>query len=198
MTISSHTAIVQLMKTERIEMILNRILGQDARDSDVALLFLWIRDLCEISNQEDRLLWDLACYVSHNQERNQGESHKRIKKVLIDLIAASKKGGSFGFGKPVFLRDALIETLIVKLREDVHLNFDEAALRAKKNFIADSLQMMVEGTEFIGLEALGPGFVSCCLVRHNGSVSYDVRLNLPGSLFDVNPSLQILFPLFDQ
>ncbi len=185
------------MKTERMQKILDKVCGADACPSDVALLFLWLRDFSKTQKDSDGKLWDLACYISHNQERNQGVSHKKIQTVLKNLIEVSKEGGSFGMGQPIFSSNEVVDMLIIKLKSDIKLKVDENIIKSKQDFICCSLQELIEGTEFIELKLPKPEFVSCCLVRDGNKISYEVRLNLPNRLFSVDPSARILFPLFD-
>jgi len=187
------------VKKDRIQLILDKILGDDACPSDVALLFLWLRDFSLNKTQDsDRRIWDLACYVSHNQVREIGKSHEEIEKVLKDLIDASQSGGSFGIGRPVFKREEVINDLITKLKDiPLSLEFDSNFLTSKKDFIINSLMELIEGTDFIKLDLEESKFVSCRLVRDGNKINYDVRLNLPNSKFVVDETMPILFPLFD-
>lgn len=177
------------MKTEKIQQKVDKICEGDFCDSDVGLLFLWLRS--EFEN--DPVLLDLANFVAHGDERDRGISFTHVHSFVENFLEVSEKGGTIHGLQPVFQRDDVIERLMGTLKR-LGIVFDENKFSAKKDAVIDNLMTLMEETNF----QINDARVTRCYARRNGSkMMLSLQANLVGPFIQMTGNASVESNLFN-
>jgi hypothetical protein len=169
---------------------IDKICEGDFGCSDIGLLFIWLRP----TFAHMPILLDLANFVAHNDERNQGTSFEHVHSYVKNFIEVSEKGGTiFGF-QPVFVREEVIENLIEVLKRQNLINKNEDKLRQQKDRIINCLLEIMDEVEF---KFKDPRVVRCYLKRDGQKMFFCLNLDLRGPRIKTSPSATIQSNLFN-
>jgi hypothetical protein len=177
------------MKTERIQQKVDSICGGDFCDADVGLLFVWLRPHLK----KDPVLWDLANFVAHNDERNQGISFNHVQGFVRNFLEVSEKGGTIYGLQPLFQRDNVIERLTHVLNR-LGITFTETDLLLQKDRIVDSLMSLMEDTEFLIRDKR---VIKCHTKRQGGAVMFSLQANLKTPNIEMSEGASVESTLFN-
>lgn len=179
------------IKTTKIKEVLLKIYNDTYCSSDIGLLFLWLRPIIKGEN----LLMDLANFVAHGDERDQGASYDHILKYILNFIDVSESRGTIHGLKPLFNKQEIIIKLIKIIDKlDVGLKKDEIIKRTEG--ITNSLLDLMEESEF-NFSKVDERIVRCYLKRVDKKILFCLNLNLSGPHIIVPPDMTIQSTLFD-
>lgn len=173
------------MRTDKIQQRVDKICEGNFCDADIGLLFVWLRPKLK----EDPVLWDVANFVAHNDERDQGISFEYVQKLITEFLTAFENGGEVRVGGSVFKSDDLINRLMSVLRK-LKIQFDDEKIINQKVMIIDSLQGLINGVSFLLKDE--PRVVRCYVEKSGSKMNFHAELS---SL--VTRCKSMTFSLFD-
>ena len=94
---------------KKIQKIVSKICKDDFRDSDIGLLFIWLRNI--YCKQNDPILYDISNFIAHYNDRNEGASFDHIHPFVENLLAVYEKDGKITALPPVFRREDVLQRL---------------------------------------------------------------------------------------
>jgi len=107
---------------KKIQKIVSKICKDDFRDSDIGLLFIWLRNI--YCKQNDPILYDISNFIAHYNDRNEGASFDHIHPFVENLLAVYEKDGKITALPPVFRREDVLQRLAKTLSNlgDLYVN----------------------------------------------------------------------------
>jgi len=177
------------MKIERIQQKVNEICEGSFCAADIGLLFVWLRPKLK----GDPVLWDLANFVAHNDERDQGVSFDHVHKFVKNFLEVSENGGTVFGLQPIFQRDDVISKLINVLKR-LGVIFEETKFIAQKDLLIDYLMQMMEETDF---NIRDERITRCYLRRNSKIMMFSLQANLKGPVITMSAGASVESTLFN-
>ncbi len=144
--------------------------------------------------KSEPILYDLANFVAHNDERDQGISFTSIDSFVQNFIEVSMKGGTIYGKRAVFSKRVIVEKLI-KLLESILPDFDETAFELQRDNIIESL---VETMEEVDFKISDPRVIRCYIKRVGAhKLVFCMNINLIGPFIQISEGANIQTPLFE-
>jgi hypothetical protein len=169
--------------------MVNKICEDDFCSSDVGILFIWLRS----AFSKDEVLRDLSNFIAHSEGRDKGISFKYVESFVSNLIDVSKRGGTIASRPSLFSGGDIMDRL-AKILEILQIEFEIKKLKSKESLIIQSLQELMEETEF---RIKDPEVTRCYLRRSNGRMSFCVQAKLNGPVIKMGSGAAICSNLFD-
>lgn len=176
-------------QTNKLNNFVQKICSGNFTESDVGMLFIWLRPL--VSN--DAVLLDLCNFVAHYGERDRGVSYEHIHDYVNNFIRVSEEGGTIFGHDLVFISEKVIEDL-AKVLDNQGIVFNKVEFKDQKVKIIDALLGLMEETDF---KFDDPRVVRCHLKRNGQKMGFCLNLNLKGPRIITSPGASILVNLFD-
>lgn len=176
------------IKTDKLEKIINKIYTGRFDCYALGLLFIWIRPVVG----DNKIMWDLANFVAHIDERDRGVSFEHIHNFVTNFIEVSEKGGII-YGIPsVFDKEKVMNELIIVL-DKLNLNINRGKIIDQKDKIIECLLELMEEAEF---HFNDPRIVKCFLKKEAQKMKFCLNLDLKGPVIKTSPNAIIQSNLF--
>lgn len=167
--------------------ILNLIYSGQYSNNDIAMLFVYLRDI----DKSKGLIRELGDFIAH-PTRNCGPSHELISGYIKKIIEVSANGGTIN-SKRLASKDTII-TGIIKLLAPLLNSFDEKQFRSRCEDIMGNLYKKLDGIEFTDID---PKVRKCFLKNQKNKVIFCFNLSLTQGRIQMGPEALWCNTLFD-